>query len=97
MFAILAAHLVDDLELLSLLGHLLEDVWRGEDGLEVLPGRLALEPVVDDVLEPHHQGLGGKAGVEEEEEEEKRRLGEGEGGGGSGWGICKGLRIWMLG
>ena len=42
---------VDSLKESSLLGHLLHDVLRREDGLEVEPLRLHLEPLVDGVLD----------------------------------------------
>ena len=52
--------LVDDLELLSLLGHLLQDVGAAEDGLEVLPCPLARQPVVHNLLQGHHEHLPGR-------------------------------------
>ena len=43
---------VYNLEEASLLGHLLHDVLGGEDGLEVEPLGLHLEPLIDRVLDP---------------------------------------------
>ena len=45
--------LVDGGEAATLLGHLRHDVGRAEDGLEVEPRGLALEPLVEDVLKRH--------------------------------------------
>lgn len=42
---------IHDAEFVALLGHLLHDVRRREDGLEVLPRGLAREPVVQHVLQ----------------------------------------------
>jgi len=48
--------LVDGGEAAAFLGHLSHDVWRGEDGLQVEPARLHLEPLVEDLLQ-QDQGL----------------------------------------
>lgn len=44
--------LVHDLEQPALLRHLLHDVLRGEDGLQIQPLGLHLQPLVNGVLDP---------------------------------------------
>ena len=45
--------LVDRREATTFFRHLRHDVWRAEDGLQIQPRRLALEPLVENVLQGH--------------------------------------------